>query len=919
MQKSAPQRFIYKVHTTRLRKSNWNLNVSIDEAQKYEELVPLSESTTIRFIDMENNIDTKSIYFYVKEINKQIKNLKKQSTSKENRDAINFLYQGKFDRLLLKDYICLVIDKNSDFDRANRKKGFYVNGIKYKKLLGTTGGIKNSVIIYISERLHSIIEDRINNGRDLTKFFVPAKLEAYKALTCSSSIPVSSPRGVLVVKDCITNFNSRVIKIDDTQSDYPIKTIVDNEPIELIDSDGYGLISPILSKRWTKELENEEYYSSGFCIRNAFCKGMVFTFNFVDWAKKKNNNNYIIKDIWGNSIDVRNIEIILTASMLKLWDSYKSIDHYLECCDKNGYTFSVTKNTPKVLENQRETNYQFLQSLYLTDCMIDKLIKPTIDELHDVMGEDYIKSILFLKGIHLDSMNFNCEENDFIKALMIDKRMIKDPFVLNKIHNMIKKKINEAKIGVLKVQGNYSIISGDPYSLCQSIFKHKVTGLLGSGEFYSKYWNNLNVNEVACFRAPMTCHNNIRLLNIKNTDDMQYWYKYMTTVTIFNSWDTTTHALNGADKDSDAVFETNNKVILDSIRTTDAIFCIQKSAKKVIPDIDDFTKSNKDGFGDEIGIVTNHITSMFDVLANYKEGSKEYETLMYRIMCGQNYQQNAIDKIKGIVSKPMPKFWYDYRENIINKEDTEDIKKQKLFNQSIVANKQPYFFQYIYPNRMKQYKSYIKKTDKNCLMRFSVTLSELIEKDNKSEEEIEFLKWYYIKMPLSISNSVMNKICWKVENEFDGYKPIIKNDFNYKILMSDKHYTKGRYNAIKKLYNEYSIRLKEQGQIRSSHKTDKEEKILLRKMFVEQFKSNAYKICNDSEELCNIVVELSYKNNNSKQFAWDICGDVIIDNLLKKNNYVVSYPIQDNTGDIEFGGERFAMITMEVKNEDNIE
>ena len=41
----------------------------------------------------------------------------------------------------------------------------------------------------------------------------------------------------------------------------------------------------------------------------------------------------------------------------------------------------------------------------------------------------------------------------------------------------------------------------------------------------------------------------LRILNLKNTEDMRKWYKYMNTITIFNSWDTTAHALNGLDKD----------------------------------------------------------------------------------------------------------------------------------------------------------------------------------------------------------------------------------------------------------------------------------------------------------------------------------------------------------------------------------
>ena len=75
----------------------------------------------------------------------------------------------------------------------------------------------------------------------------------------------------------------------------------------------------------------------------------------------------------------------------------------------------------------------------------------------------------------------------------------------------------------------------------------EVTGLLKSGECYSKYWLDKGDKEVLCFRAPMTNHNNIRKVNIVGSEEMNKWYRYMTTCFILNAWDTITHAENGAD------------------------------------------------------------------------------------------------------------------------------------------------------------------------------------------------------------------------------------------------------------------------------------------------------------------------------------------------------------------------------------
>lgn len=930
MAQNITQRHVFKIKSSRLKNSNWNLQLSIEGAKENDELISIADSTTLRFIREIRNI--KDDEYEYKKIRKELNQIKKLPTCIENKRRIEELY-GQLDRLLfMEDYICVVMLNNKDFDRAN--KGFYVNGIKFKRLLATTGGVKNNTIIYVNEDIHAELDKRLNNGRDMNKKIIPAKLEAYKALACSSSIPIEFDAfykkddkvisRVLVVNDCVTTFKSNVIKLDDTISRPPEIIYEKNCEIKLEDSDGFGLISPKLSKNWTEQLEiDSDYISSGFCIRNSFCKGMLFTFDFHEFARTIANSEWVI-DAWNNKVNINDVDIVLTTSMLKLHSSYKDINHYLECCEENGYKFSITKMIPKELENQRNLNYQFIQPLKLDDNDIQALIQPTIDEIKDVLGGDYRKSILFLKGNKLNKDLTKLQPADFAKALMIDKRMIADPFVRSRIYGMISKKINDAKVGVLKVNGNFSIISGDPYSLCQSMFGLDVTGLLKSGEFYSEYWNERKVNKVAAFRAPMTCHNNIRILRLKNDDKMRYWYKYMNRCTILNSWDTTTHAMNGADKDSDTILTTDNPIILKGVIEKEAIICKQREGNKIVPTEKDMVQANKNGFGDDIGAITNRITSMFAVQAQFHTNTKEYEELEHRIMWGQHFQQLAIDKIKGIKGVPMPKEWYSFHANVVDDNDNEEIKEQKLFNISILADKKPYFMCYIYPNEMKKYKTYVNKANKNCLIRFGLSLNELIEKPNKTEDEEVFIDHYYLKMPVNIYPSLMNKICYTVENETDNILKQYDYEFDYSILKNNNiEYSKTDYDKIKKLYNRYKketqryfVEMDDDERLDGFTKSD------MRRMFVQRFKVKAEKACSNKDELCNIVLDLCYTNNESKQFAWDICGDTIIKNLLVKNNYKMQYPELNENGDIKFNGLRFIMkeiqINKEELDEDNI-
>lgn len=239
------QKYIYKIHSSRLRKEKWRLTLPIDEARRNDEVISLADSQVLRWIDELNGItdaDTKA-----RDIKTQIKQIKKEQNSVQNKIKIKQLYSD-LDALQFKpDYMCLIIDKEKDYYRACR--GFTINGIQYKRLLGTNGGIKNSTIVFVSERLAEELKRRIDNGRNPDKELVTAKLEAYKALTCSASIPVSLPNGVLVVNDCETKFLSDIIYLTDECDGEPIMEERKSQEIEMDASDGYGIMHPALAER----------------------------------------------------------------------------------------------------------------------------------------------------------------------------------------------------------------------------------------------------------------------------------------------------------------------------------------------------------------------------------------------------------------------------------------------------------------------------------------------------------------------------------------------------------------------------------------------------------------------------------------------------------------------------------------------
>ena len=900
------QKFIYKIHSSRLRKARWKLTLPIEEARRNDEVISLADSQVLRWIDELNGVidsDAKA-----RTIKEEIKRIKKEPNSVSNRRIIKQLY-AQLDELQYKpDYMCLIIDKEKDYYRA--QKGFSINGMKYKRLLGTNGGIKNSTIVFVSERHHEELKKRIANGRNPEKELVTAKLEAYQALTCSASTPVSFPNGILVVHDCETKFLDDIIYLTDECDGEPIMEHRADQEINLDASDGYGLMHPRLAARWSKELELD-YIMSGANTRFSFEKGMAVTFDYVDFATEVAGGNYIVKDAWGDEVDIRNVELILTTSMVKLWDSYESCDDYIKNSLENGYTFGIAKTCPKELESERALNYQFIQSYDLSNEDIEELIAPTMNEIKGVLGGDWRKAVLFLKGSGLSEDNIDRLSDDFVKALMIEPKLMEDPYVQSSIYQLIKNRINEAKVGVLNVHGNYSIVCGDPYALCQSIFGLEVTGLLKPGEIYNRYWIDHGAKKLACYRAPMTCHNNIRLVYPSYDSEVKYWFRHMKTCTVFNAWDTATAAMNGMDFDGDIVMLTDNKVLIDKLEPLPTLMCAQRKASKTVPEEDDFVRSNIESFGNGIGQTTNWITSMFEVRSHFPKGSYEYDVLSYRIQCGQLYQQNAIDKAKGIICKPMPRTWHDRR--AVNKIEDEEMKE---LYRDIVADRKPYFMRYIYPALMKQYNSYIKNTNRNALREFQLTVPELqaMNPEELTERQRDFLQYYEYRLPVGTGDCVMNRICRRFEEEFDGFvgKHSAATKFDYTVMKGDVEYTSTQFNAIKKLYEEFNKRLQNYAVFAEYERLDKYDSSSELSVMNEEFRKECSFVCQNSKALCNIILDLCYTKSSTKRFAWSMCGSDIIHNLLEKHNNTISLPVLCEDGDIEYCGERFTIVSTQI-------
>ena len=918
------QQYIYKLDSSLLELKHWDLKLPLELARKMDGVVvALADSQILSWINEING--TQDYDIQAKEVKKQIKFLKRQDVTPENKAAIAELYQKLYKLQFREDYMCVVMRNNTHYKRAN--KGFKVNGITYKRLLCTTGGVKMSTVVYVSEKVHDEIKKRLANGHNENIPLVPAKYSAYEALAASGSNVVSWPAdgdskipgGTIVVKDCMTKFVADVIDVDD--SNYPNEPMVElkrNQEFDNDASDGCGIMTVALAKRWNGELcGNPDKPLCGCNLRNSFLKGMVFPFDIIAFAEQVNGasednpDKYLVEDVWGAKRDIRDAELIVTESQLKLWDCYGSWEDYYNACIDNKYTFRVAKTASDYedMDEVRQLNYQFIAPLRLTESDVKDLIKPTVDEISDILGGDYRKSLVYLCGSKLNDDNVRYADIT-ARAIMLEPSLIGDDYICNRVHRMIKRRIVDAKIGVLDVHGNYQILSGDLYALAQSMFKLPVTGILEAGEIYSKFWLERGIKHVLCYRAPMSNEHSIVKQRISNNIAAKYWFQYMESIAIVNAWDTMPAALNGFDFDGDLLFTTDNEALMRRQTNLPALRCIQHKAKKELISEENLIQSNMNGFGSQIGQITNRCTSMTSLMANYTENDEEYKVLKYRTQCMQAVQQAEIDKAKGIKTYPMQKAWYMLNECKQSEEYSDEYNSKMEFYEKICAHKKPYFFGYNYPSLMKEYRETVNRATTNARQKFRMELSDMVEMyenglDMSSEQHI-FIERFLRSLNLDSSKSTCNMICWEIEKIFDNQKCFAAEKVDlYGLLRSENTYDDTIFNKIlkecKKSEKKHTIKCVIEALL------DKNECEEIEEYHNIDFDMNSVlsEICNNEEMLCDILLDYCYKYNGNKEILWGVCGETLLQRLSYGRK--LYYPAVDINGDFEVQGKRYSM------------
>lgn len=523
-----------------MREFKYNISLTFEEAKEAGCLISLADSQLLRSI---RRLRHRTInYEHLEHLFLERKKLRKPRYQDPDRyeQVVSRIYRT----LYMPDYVTVTMDHKKHYEHMFRN-GFYINNQKYTRFSCSAGQARVSTVVFVNDELAPQLRDIINNGRDMSKPIAPSKLNTYFGLCTTGTHLVTEPR-IAVIPDYNTTvtYLANFVTEEDWQKDDTVAPQEVTQPCNR--ADGQGLISPEMAAQWGRDL-HLTYTPSAFVVRQSFLKGMLCVFDFKEFCRV--HGKHVIKDVYGNEVDLYDVDALISESQFKLWDSFSSTAQYTANCHANRLYWGVTQFTPERPKNTLRLNYQFIQTLNLDASRARAIAQPTIDWITRTSCSDPTSMILFLLGQNPSVEELNSPEHPWVKALVANPSTYADPYIRQKIRELIRHRVSNACMGELFVHGNFQMMISDPYAQMEHILGLPPTGLLRDHEFYCRYWSDQGVTLVNSARSPQNARAENVLCPIVATPEMKHWYQHIKVGFIVNWYGHETVNWGGADYD----------------------------------------------------------------------------------------------------------------------------------------------------------------------------------------------------------------------------------------------------------------------------------------------------------------------------------------------------------------------------------
>ena len=546
---------------------------------KENKLKVFKDSATRDIICIEFNYGTRSYDEELKHIRKTAKELRteyKKVKSLGNPKKTDYIRNKRKRVMELYRECNLNKEKYKKVSKEDIRTEFYQNGVEvcyinrngntekihYKMLYRTPGKAKKGSCMFIRDSLYKKARNFLYMGIRLKKKNAPiVEIGAYSSLITSTIVDriQIKPEDIVIMSDVKSSslHNAIAVTLDGVKR---CKAVY-KENYEMSNTmfDGQALIDSSIFPTW----------ADGYILlRHHFTKCAAFNTNlqlfFKDYYKDK-YDTATVKDVWGNEHLVKDIKMITTTEAVK-WIKFNV--PYEDWCKKvyeNNCMFGIVKSTheSKLGEVQR-MSYQMTNSLNLET--MDKVTSRSKSYVFELQRNEKV----FLEYLKSSA----CFHNDFeVLAYLAENNpeFLRSKYYRERKRDIINKYVFNLKNGKLIQDADNLTIVGSPYGMLLHCVgesaEEDYTFEEEDGVIQCYTERFLDGEYLASFRSPFNSRNNLVCLHNSYHPILQRYFNFGKLIIAVNMNHTDWQDRNnGADQDSDSVYTTNQREIVEHAR-----------------------------------------------------------------------------------------------------------------------------------------------------------------------------------------------------------------------------------------------------------------------------------------------------------------------------------------------------------------
>lgn len=465
------------------------------------------------------------------------------------------------DELRIEYYENGVDIKYPKYNKKTKQYDFEI--IHYVMLYRTPGKAKKGSCMFIRKSLYKKAHKFLTMGIKIPKKNSPiVEIGAYQSLITSSieGRVIIPPENILVLKDMNSFCKTNVISIEIDKDKHCISIPKENYDVCNTIFDGQALIDESIFPEW----------GDGYVLlRQHFFKAAAFCTKIQKYFRDYFGDQYetaTVTDMWGNEHLAKDIKLITTDNACK-WIKFDGItyEYWSERVRELSNNFGIVKTAHKSkMGDMQRMSYQMVNALSID--IMDDVLADTKDYIHKLKNNDEV-FFEFLKR----NANFMTDYEVLLALCKHNPSFVKSDYFRQRRKQIIYNYILDIKTGHIVQNGDNLVIVGNPFAmLLHSVGENPLEDptFTTEDEAIQCWTARFDDGEyLAEFRSPFnSCHNLGYLHNCYHP----YWDEYFNlgrqiiavnmVGTVFQDRN------NGSDQDSDSIYVTNQKDIVERAR-----------------------------------------------------------------------------------------------------------------------------------------------------------------------------------------------------------------------------------------------------------------------------------------------------------------------------------------------------------------